>query len=800
MKFKRIMSILGGIMLLGATVGSAALLSYSPTSLKTVSNPAIVYGQAAATTDFIGASDILTALNTDTSVIINENETTVNGEVKAVETSSQPLYFGDWMNDTKTTFTKEQLPTVLADGQLSDSDGKDFDYNLRVNVPNSKIVYGEGPDNLEPPVIYADFNSNTQYEMRIIFPTAVDVSKLDGEQINLFGKKYTFSSNNADLTNTSVLLFENTQSLKILEGASITSGGHTFSANVEDTTRAIVYVDGESKTVKEGFSGKIHGADIYVKEIFGPDYSGSQRYVEIYMNADSLKLPHNQEVILASEEISGTKVQFVNSGSKVSEIKISVTPYSLDNETRYLKEGNSFLDPVFKSLRFTLIGINPSLTDSNRDNIEIGATREDRVGLTFTNRLDKEYELNVLIPGTIMLDTNYAPMYNSTCTTLGYHWVNYTSTQNVWNDTTNMTDAITVITPINESYCSIVGTPTYNSTTLGTEPGKEIIVETNKEIQEGDYFVTTSGEYSQIWEVSNIQNDGKIEIQDAMGGNTVNLNIGSVGSTASLSLADGSSATIKLQSTTSLVLTDKAANYLYTYKGAKIVLPKDNSGVIQVIEETPYNGGDFHSTTGNLLGSTLNSSWAYRIGRTGRDMFLKGTNYGIKEINYWSGDVGDNDIYSVTKYGSFIKQTGEDDKKLYISYPENAVKANFYIGEQNSVTQTSTTTTNLTDIIIVKDIEEAKYQNKNIIVVGGSCINAVAAVLLGEDKPVCGEEFTTKTGVTAGHYLVQAFENPWAPDKVAILVAGYNAEDTTKAVNEILVGPMNLTVGNKIIG
>jgi len=802
MKFKKIVSILGGALLLGATIGGAQLISsYTASSLKDISNPSIVYGQNAAASDQVGAIDILTALNNSNS-IISTNATTTSGEIQAVETSSQPLYLGDLMNDTKTTFTKDQLPTVLADGQLSDSDGKDYDYNLRINVPNSKIVYGEGPDNLDPPVIFADFNSpDIAYDMRIVFPSAIDASKLDGEQIGLFGKTYTFSSNTADLTNTSVILFENTQVLRVNDGASVTNNGHTYQVAVEDTTHAIVYVDGISKTVREGFSGKINGVDIYVREIFGPDYSGQQRYVDLYLNANSLKLDNGREVQKSNENLPGTRVQFVNSGNRISEIKITVTPYKLENDTRYLKEGESFIDPVFNSVKFTLQGTTPGLTDSERDDIQVSATREDRIGIEFSNKLNKQYTLDVLVPSSIMLDANLHPMYSSNCTKQDWHWVDQTTTQQVWNDTTNMTDTVTVITPINQSYCSMPGTYTYNATTLGIDANKRLVVENNKEIREGDYFVTTSGEYSQIWEVENVRSDGKVDIQDVAGGNTVTLSMGTIGSSAYLSLADGSSAQIQLMNETSIVLKSKAANYLYTYRGAKIVLPTDNSGNIQVVEETPYNGGDFYSNTntGNKLGNTsLNFTWVYQNSRSGRDMFLKGTNYGIKGIDYWTGDVGDSDAYSVTKYGTFIKETGSDDKKLNIYYPGEAVKNNFYIGEINSVTQT--TTTNIgSDIVLALDADTSKYQDRNIIVVGGSCINAVAAGLLGEERPICGEEFTAKTGVTAGHYLVQAFNNPWSPDKVAILVAGYNAEDTTKGVNDILANPMNLSVGSKII-
>lgn len=800
MKFKKIMSVFGGVaILLGATFAGAAIVNNG--SLKPFPDSVLIYGEKAAFTDTLGAINIAESLSNSV-IDISPNQTIITGEMKRVETSSQPLYLGDSMINTKTTFSKEQLPIVLADGQITDENGKDYDYNLKINVPNSKVIYGEGPDNLDPPIIYADFNSaDTKYDMRIIFPTAVDLSLLTDEFITLFGKRYVFSSNSNDLTGQKMTLFENSKSIRVYDGESLIEGNNTFTVSVEDTLRAIVYVNGVSKSVKEGFSGKISGVNVYVKDVFGPDYlsTNQKRYVELYLNANSLVLKDGQEVSLANEDISGTRVEFTNNSGKVSEIKIAVTPSRLDNDVDYLKSDKTFTDPVFKTVKFYLQGITPSLED-NRDNIQIMASREDRVGVKFVNRLDRTYDLDVLRPSPIMLDANYTQMFNSTCTTEGITFplvYGYNVDENgtiIQPPTLNLSNVIGNITQYG---CSVPGVWTYNATQLGFDD-KKIIVENNKDIKENDYFITTSGEYSQIWRIDDIKSDGKVEIRDIGADASVTISLGAVGGTGSLNLADGSSASIALKDINTIVLQDKASNSLYTKKGAKLILPNDGSGRIQIIEETPYNGGSFNSNNGTQLGNTLTFKWAYKNSRSGRDMFLNAVNYGTKDMDYWSGDVGSDDVYTITKYGTFIKQTGDEDKKLQIYYPEDAAKVSFYIGEQGSeITQTPTEGL---QIVTMKDSEIESYKNRNIVVVGGSCINAVAAALLGEERPICGAEFTEKTGVTDGHYLIQAFKNPWNQDKIAVLVAGYNAEDTTRAVNDILSKPMDLSVGNKIIG
>jgi hypothetical protein len=65
-----------------------------------------------------------------------------------------------------------------------------------------------------------------------------------------------------------------------------------------------------------------------------------------------------------------------------------------------------------------------------------------------------------------------------------------------------------------------------------------------------------------------------------------------------------------------------------------------------------------------------------------------------------------------------------------------------------------------------------------LIVVGGSCVNTVAAELLGSTTPLCGAAFEEKTSVGTGAFLIKTFSRG---GKFATLVAGYNADDTKNA-------------------
>ena len=98
----------------------------------------------------------------------------------------------------------------------------------------------------------------------------------------------------------------------------------------------------------------------------------------------------------------------------------------------------------------------------------------------------------------------------------------------------------------------------------------------------------------------------------------------------------------------------------------------------------------------------------------------------------------------------------------------------------------------------MKDTEISSAAGKSIVVVGGSCVNSVAASLLGSSSPLCGDDWMAQTDVGAGQFLIQTFDR--AGGKVATLVAGYNAADTTNAATYLTTQTVDTSVGKKYIG
>jgi len=130
----------------------------------------------------------------------------------------------------------------------------------------------------------------------------------------------------------------------------------------------------------------------------------------------------------------------------------------------------------------------------------------------------------------------------------------------------------------------------------------------------------------------------------------------------------------------------------------------------------------------------------------------------------------------------------EEDEIIFQVPSEELFASISVLGQGEVTTSTSTTITEVpqTGSMIVLDTEISSVQDKNLIIVGGSCINSVAARVLGISAKTCGADFTALTTVGAGQYMVKEYASPYNAAKTAVVVAGYDAADTTNGVDTYL--------------
>ncbi|MBU4493491.1 MAG: hypothetical protein KKA61_03920, partial [Nanoarchaeota archaeon] len=145
-------------------------------------------------------------------------------------------------------------------------------------------------------------------------------------------------------------------------------------------------------------------------------------------------------------------------------------------------------------------------------------------------------------------------------------------------------------------------------------------------------------------------------------------------------------------------------------------------------------------------------------------------------LNFLTPADQDQTSYTYTSYGAFMKfdEPTNDPDTLTITYPSSQINPKVYV-TAGVVTTTAGggEVTGLVRIDVasaVLDSEVADWTAQNVIVVGGPCVNTVAAELMGNPADCT-------TGFEEGKAKIKLFED----ENVALLVAGYSADDTRRA-------------------
>lgn len=137
--------------------------------------------------------------------------------------------------------------------------------------------------------------------------------------------------------------------------------------------------------------------------------------------------------------------------------------------------------------------------------------------------------------------------------------------------------------------------------------------------------------------------------------------------------------------------------------------------------------------------------------------------------------------------------------KVVFKVPSKSLAVKAYFGTMGAVTTTTGATTAVvipvTTDVVKMDTEVATtdgksvldaYKTQNLIVVGGPAVNSIAAQLLNVSFPSYG----AASGIAANTAIVKVFQDKYATGKVAVLVAGYNAENTDAAALAIQSGKL----------
>jgi hypothetical protein len=235
-----------------------------------------------------------------------------------------------------------------------------------------------------------------------------------------------------------------------------------------------------------------------------------------------------------------------------------------------------------------------------------------------------------------------------------------------------------------------------------------------------------------------------------------------------------------------LTLMDPSSNTSITRPGFGLFQEQDESGVYEAVVVITGGAGNSNAGTGV---TDIDFTWD---GDT--DMGTGATAWDASGVRMESND----DMYQMMDQWGTLVTTDQSDSDQYtsvISYPDEQVSVLLYVDAIGSGSGSTT----LGDVKVMDDeLSNSSMATKNLIVVGGSCVNTAASSLL--NNAGCGASWTAATGASSGDWIIQTWANPWGASKIATLVAGWERADTANAATYLTTQNPLTTVGHKLTG
>ena len=855
--FKRVTAVIASLAMLGSTLGLAAAANYpEPFVTGGTANGAVVIGASAASSDWAAAVDLGQQLdNLVTSSSSGGTSTTVDGESVALFTGSTNINFNDTLNTVKSVLTDSDLPTILADGSFSGNADASITQTITMGS-TPRYSYERQPTDSDDPqrvIKMGTTDATKTYSMKVVFDKTLNMSHPDsqGETMTLFGQKLTVG---AGTSTTDLVLFKSSETLSLSVGGSnpspsteVTIDGKTFTVELtgaSDTSATIRVTDSsgasDEKEINEASSKKIQGLEVGVS-IADESTATSSLSAKITVGTEKLTFKHNNKVKVGTSatSIDGTKIALTTNPQALTQIVINVS--ADDSSSDAIIAGGSFVDPVFGTFKLDF-----AEDATTRETLSVQSSSDTKISLSMTDHnnnvqdnlvwyynrsadarlADSEgdririKEMALTNVSEYLVVGNEDEGYLLEVVTVDNSTNGYASDEVTFKDVFSGTTKSATLTGNGTGEVTIGGkvygvtyaaNPSADSSTytvrLNDNAGSTTTqmiafptIETSKGAKVMFYEPITSLNLSNWDGLGQAHNLTGLLIPDGSGYTTTTFahGVGAAAPTNHTWVIGGTVIGINATTAASKTIASGKLNFVVNGTGKSVVsiYLKDVAGAI--IKRPAL-----------VVFEEEDDSNAYQA------LILKMDNddkIGVSGVEFtWSNQTlsnaflqleTDDDVYSLMDYWGTTVSVDESETDKYvatIAYPDEQVNALVYLSSASAVVTPGTPGGAGGKILVVKDTEVDSVKDRNLVVVGGSCINQVAAeILTGSKAALCGADFSAQTNVGAGQYIIKVAASPYNAEKIAMLVAGYEAADTVNAVNKVKTDKPSTEVGESI--
>ncbi len=821
--FKKIASVITSAVMIGGSFGMVAAANYpAPFVEGGAADAAIVYGSNLDLSAVVVMNnDLQYQLSTQTASSEDGSPATASGgDSYKIDKSTNRLNMDDNIYDIRSSkLTDDDLPTLLADGSYQAKDGQDASYTQTIGFydvaaqspkdkSNLNITHFQDSDYKDKePALGFHLSSNYIFNYTLDFTkdpksdvnTNDRLEDLENTKITILGKEYTLLNayNGTTDDKKKFELMGGAVSDRILqdESKTYTVDGKTYEVSVDwvDASDTKLTVNGETTTsLSEGSTYKLSDdTQVGIRDIMYTSKSAIDNRVEFSLGAQKVTIENNEYLEINDEDVKSihSYITAGTSGSKQTIQKI-VLRWKQYDET-FITPEQSLTMPGLEAVEFKM----GAFTFPAEEVIEV------------TNAGSDVVELKIPITdGTATIPLLYG---------------NETSWQATGGDDDEFlitSQNGTIFYNASSSVSSYQNNGTQNVAGIPAQGGAAYFVASWNDSKDSEsYFLTTS--------TAEDTDDGKnyTDITNKITGDKVceKKKVGEICTIGNVEITvERVDPTLDDHEFTVLTINTNEGSFdkVFSDEGLTVYLPIANctgshdlntSGMNFTGETRSHVSACYNflndSTTAYPLhadeedkDATLGSGKAFNI-----SLDHSSDKVYVNDIELEDGasrdstdhflEVGDTDVYEAymasdlaTKF--LWDKTSGSQYDVTLTYHGSQSYANLFLAEP-SVTISGGgigggTTGSVAQLgeVSVMDSEVSSVSSKNLLVVGGSCVNSVAQNLLGLSGAACGDSWTTATGAGSGEFIVETFESPYTTGKVATLVAGWETADTKNAV------------------
>jgi len=715
--FRKISAIAASALMTGMTLGVAAAANYpAPFVSGGVANVAVVYGTGAG----VSSLDLVQAGNIQDSLgtYVDANEVVVEGgESFVLDKTSNHFNLGDALNGAYPELDDADMD-FLADGTYDDGD-INTDYTQTITLSDKDLTFfADSEYNDEEPTLGFHWtNGQEVLNYKLAFDDTIVLTDMNDTELPLMGKTYYVLT----ATDTLITLLDSAEKVVLSEGDSVTVGEKTVEISYIESGKVKFSVDGEITDTLDAHEPYEldDGSYIIANDIMYASKETGISKVEFSIGAGKIAMDSaGGEIEVNEEAVDGLESTFDGDS-------ITITWNSDDDS--FLTEESALTMPLFESIRLVFGGMD--FPDSEAISLSAG----EQMTLSMGN-----YELPLFwynesdVEGGYLGEEDYNLVTKTTDLTANY--TDGSQNESALVDGLNLAEDNRFLVTTVDTDLEDIDTLYYEVKTISWDD-EEVVIELEDLVGTNDLSFD---------DLSDEQTVGDVDIKIIqVNDDKVYLNFSGVA---------------------------MSFNTVVSEKGLEVTLPEEVAG------------GTVDMVAGQVLTFTEANADAEIGGGSTFTATVKNTSN--DKLHVASDSVATLEFETDQEYGYVISDlatkvttdlSGDENEWDVEYYGEEVTAQVMVVGGAATVSGG----TNSLGNVLVKDTEVSSVATKNLIVVGGSCINSAAAALVGGTK--CGASWTTATGIGSGQFLIKGYADSTLTTGLALLVAGYDAEDTVKA-------------------